>query len=95
MCQNIRGAVHINSILPLAFFNVCKSKRDFRPCHLLVYLYIVQSEDIRLIKDEIDKGSRDLERLTRLREWCAKLDWVSNNVKENMSPPNLTRYFFL
>ncbi|XP_046854173.1 von Willebrand factor A domain-containing protein 3B-like isoform X2 [Xenia sp. Carnegie-2017] len=49
-----------------------------------------ESEDIRLIKDEIDKGSRDLERLTRLREWCAKLDWVSNNVKENMSPPNLT-----
>ncbi|XP_028400268.1 von Willebrand factor A domain-containing protein 3B-like [Dendronephthya gigantea] len=46
---------------------------------------VYESEDVRLIREEMEQGTRDLERLTRLRDWCAKLDWVSSNVSKTKS----------
>ncbi|CAB4013416.1 Hypothetical predicted protein, partial [Paramuricea clavata] len=46
---------------------------------------VYESEDVRLIREEIEQATRDLERLTRLRDWCAKLDWVSSNANKTNS----------
>jgi hypothetical protein len=48
----------------------------------LKYFRGLQSEDVRLIREEVEQATRDVERLTRLRDWCAKLDWVSSNANK-------------
>nr|XP_006818317.1 PREDICTED: von Willebrand factor A domain-containing protein 3B-like [Saccoglossus kowalevskii] len=37
-----------------------------------------ESEDIRFLKEELDRGREDLSKIARLRAECAALDWTNN-----------------
>lgn len=42
-----------------------------------------ESEDVRLLKEEMKKGKDDLSKLGKLREQCALLDWSQNGHDED------------
>ena len=61
--------------------NVCSSMLSCFYSHLLSTgrpissYYFVQSEDIRLLRQELEQGISDLEKISQLREECAALSW--------------------
>lgn len=44
---------------------------------------VLQSEDIRLLRQELELGYRNLERIAMLRDECASLAWKKEEFKKN------------
>ena len=42
-------------------------------------MFEFQSEDLRLLREEIEKGLADLRKVTLIRNECAQLDWFGSN----------------
>ena len=45
--------------------------------------YLLQSEDIRLLRTELETGYHNLERIAMLRDECASLAWRKEEFKTN------------
>jgi len=41
-------------------------------------LVTLQSEDVSLLKKELERGKKDLEKVSKLRARCVMLDWYHN-----------------
>jgi len=47
--------------------------------YTLCTMFEFQSEDLRLLREEIEKGLADLRKVTLIRNECAQLDWFGSN----------------
>ena len=52
---------------------------------MLLFFCLFQSQDLSLLREEIECGLADLKKVTLVRNECAQLDWYGSNIGRSCS----------